>query len=94
LARRFTRSESFWFFLWGSWKGKIFNSNPLTEEVLKEYICMQIVRIPAQELQMIIQNPFRRWEECPLVEGRQFQHNMWSVNCDYFITNVTGQQDN
>jgi hypothetical protein len=40
------------------------------------------------------QNLFHRCEECLHVglNGQHFQHLLWSVNCNYFIPNVIGQQ--
>jgi hypothetical protein len=59
------------FFL-GCLKDKGYNSNPQTEEELKENICRQIVNIPAQQLQKLNKNLFRRWDECLHVWGQHF----------------------
>jgi hypothetical protein len=79
------------FFLWGCSKDKVYNSNPRTEEDLKENIHRDIANIPAEQLQKVNQSLFRRCEECLRVKGQQFQHNLRSVNCNYFIPNVIGQ---
>jgi uncharacterized protein YfkK (UPF0435 family) len=44
------------------------------EEELKENIRGEIANIPAEQLQMVNQNLFRRCEECLHVEGQHFQH--------------------
>jgi hypothetical protein len=48
-------------------KDEVYNSNPRTEELKEE-----IAKIPAEELQIVNQNFFRRCEECLLVEGQHF----------------------
>jgi hypothetical protein len=54
LASKFTRPSSLWFFFfWGCLKGKVYNSNPRTEE-LNENICREIANIPAEQLQRAI----------------------------------------
>jgi inhibitor of nuclear factor kappa-B kinase subunit alpha len=62
------------FFLWGCFKDKVYNSNPRTEEELKENIRREIANIPAEQLQRINQNLFHWCAECLHVEGRHFQH--------------------
>jgi hypothetical protein len=62
------------FFLWGYWKGKVYSSNPRTEEELKENILREISNTAAEHLQKVNQNLFRRCEECLRVEGQHFQH--------------------
>jgi hypothetical protein len=44
------------------------------EEELKETICREIANIPAEQLQRVNQNLFRRCEECLRIEGQHFQH--------------------
>jgi hypothetical protein len=65
------------------WRTKFTTVTP-TEE-LKE-------NIPAEQLQRVNQNLFRRCEECLRVEGQHFQHLLRSVSCNYFIPNVIGQK--
>jgi hypothetical protein len=62
------------FFLCGCLKDKVYNSNPRTEE-LKENIHKEIANIPAEHLEKVNQNAFRRCEECLRVEGQHFQHH-------------------
>jgi hypothetical protein len=57
-------------------KDKVYNSNPRTEEELKENIRMEIASIPTEQLQRVNQNLFRRCEEYLQVEGQHFQHPM------------------
>jgi hypothetical protein len=78
-------------FFWGFLKNRVYNSNPLTEE-LKENICSKIANIPAEQLQRVNQNYFYWCEECLYVEGQYFQHFLWSVNCKYFNPTVIGKQ--
>jgi hypothetical protein len=54
-------------------KDKVYNNKPQTEEELKENICREIANIPAEQLQRVYQNFFRRCEECLHVEGQHFQ---------------------
>jgi hypothetical protein len=54
---------------------------------------MEIANIPAELLQRVNQNFFRRWNKCLRVEWQLLQHQLWSVNCNYFIRNVIGQQE-
>jgi hypothetical protein len=61
------------FYFWGCLKNKVYSSNPRTEE-LKENIRKEIANIPAEQLQRVNQNPFRRCEQCLRVEGQYFQH--------------------
>jgi hypothetical protein len=76
------------FFLWGCLKDKIYNSKSRMEAELKENIRREIANILAEYLQRANQNVFRRCEECLRVEGEHFR----SLNCNYFIPNVIGQQ--
>jgi hypothetical protein len=46
------------FFFWGCLKDKVYNSNPQTEEELKENIHREIADIPAEQFQMVNQNLF------------------------------------
>jgi hypothetical protein len=62
------------FLLWGCLKDKVYKSNPQTEEQLKENIRREIANIPAERLQRVNQNLFRRCEECVRVEVGHFQH--------------------
>jgi hypothetical protein len=62
-----------------------------TEE-LKENIQREIANIPAEQFQRVNQNVFHWCEACLHVVGQHFQHHLWSVNCNYFITIATGQQ--
>jgi hypothetical protein len=62
------------------------------EEELKENICRKIANIPAEQPLRLEQNLFCQYEECLLVEGQHIQHLPWSVNCNYFILNIIGQQ--
>jgi hypothetical protein len=55
-------------FFWSCLKDKVCNSNPRTEE-LKENIRREFANISAEQLQRVIQNFFRRCEECLHVEG-------------------------
>jgi hypothetical protein len=48
---------------------KVYSSNPLTEEGLKENIRREISNIPAESLQKVNENLFNRCEECLRVEG-------------------------
>jgi hypothetical protein len=84
LASTFTWSQSLWSFLLGLFEDKVYNSNPGTEE-LKENIRREIANIPAERLPPVC-------EECLCIEGQHFQHLLWSVNCNYFISNVIGQE--
>jgi hypothetical protein len=61
------------FFVLACLKDKVYSSNPRTEE-LKENVRREIANIPAEQLQRINQNLFRRGEECVHVEGQHFQH--------------------
>jgi hypothetical protein len=56
------------FFFWDSLKDNVYNSNPPMEEELKENIRRKIANIPAEQLQRVNQNLFRRCVECPHVE--------------------------
>jgi hypothetical protein len=78
-------------FFRGCFKDRVYNSNPRTEEV-KENIRREIANIPAEQLQRVNQNTFRLCEEYLRVELQNFEHLLWSVNCNYFIPNVIGQQ--
>jgi hypothetical protein len=49
------------FFFWGCLNDKVDTSNPRMEEELKENICKEIANIPAEELQRVHQNLFRRF---------------------------------
>jgi hypothetical protein len=69
----------------------VYTSNNRTED-LKENIRREIANIPAERLQRVNQYVFLRCEECLRVEVQHFLHLLWSVNCNYFIRNVTGQQ--
>jgi hypothetical protein len=51
------------FFL-GCLKDKVYNSNPQTEEEVKENIRREIPNILVEKLRRVNQNLFRRWEEC------------------------------
>jgi hypothetical protein len=62
------------------------------EEELKENICTEIVNIPVEQLQRVNQNLFCRCKESVHVEEQHFHHLLWSVNCNYYILNVTGQK--
>jgi hypothetical protein len=59
------------FFFWGCLKNKVYSSNPRKEE-LKENIHREISNIPAEHLQKVKQNLFRRCEECLRIEGQHF----------------------
>jgi hypothetical protein len=48
----------------GCLKGKVYSSNPQTEEDLKENIHREIANLAAEQFQRINQNLFHRWEEC------------------------------
>jgi hypothetical protein len=63
------------FFLCGCLKDKVYNSNHRTEE-LKESTRREIANIPAEHLERVNQNPFRRCEECLCVEGPHFLHHL------------------
>jgi hypothetical protein len=63
------------FLFWGCLKDKVYNSNPLMEE-LKENIPREISNITAEQLQRVNQNLFRQCKECLCVEGQQFQHHL------------------
>jgi hypothetical protein len=80
------------FFFLDCLKDKFYNSNPRTEKELKENIRREITNIRAEQLQRANQNLLHRCEECLRVEGQHFQHLLWCVNCNYFISNVIGQQ--
>jgi hypothetical protein len=41
---------------------------------------------------MVDENLFHQCKEYLHVEGQHFQRLPWSMNCNYFITNVIGQQ--
>jgi hypothetical protein len=71
-------------------KDKVYNSSQRTEE-RKENIRKESANIPAEQLQRVNLNLFRRFGECLRVEGQHLQHPLWSVNCNYFVPNVTGQ---
>jgi hypothetical protein len=60
-------------FFWGCLKDKAYNSNPRTEE-LKGYISREIINIPAEQLQRVNQNLFRRFDDCLHVEGQHCQY--------------------
>jgi hypothetical protein len=60
------------FSFWCCLNDKIYNSNPQTEEELKENIRREIANIPAEQLQEIHQNFFRQCEECLRVDGQHF----------------------
>jgi hypothetical protein len=57
----------------GCLNDNVYSDNPRTEE-LKENIRREISNIPAEHLQKVNQNLFRRGEECLCVEGQNFQH--------------------
>jgi hypothetical protein len=63
------------FFICGSVKNKVDNSNPRTEE-LKENIYWEIENICAEQLQRVKQNLFCQCKECLCVEGQHFQHHL------------------
>jgi hypothetical protein len=63
----------------GCLKDKVYSSNLRTEE-LKENIRREISNIPAENLQKVNQNLFRRCEKCLRVEGQYFQHHLCYVN--------------
>jgi hypothetical protein len=52
------------FLFWGCLKAKVHNSNPRTKE-LDENICREMANIPAEQLQRVNWNLFRRYEDCP-----------------------------
>jgi hypothetical protein len=52
------------FFFPGCLKGKVYKSNPRTEEELKENIHREIANLAAEQLKRVNQNLFRRCEEC------------------------------
>jgi hypothetical protein len=54
-------------------KNKVYSSDPQMKG-LKENIRKEISNIPAENLQKVNQNLFRRCEECVLVEGQHFLH--------------------
>jgi hypothetical protein len=65
------RSPDFYpchFFFWGCLKDKVYKSNP--PEELKENTRREIANIPAEQLQRVNQNLFRRREEYLCVEGQ------------------------
>jgi hypothetical protein len=64
------------FFIWGCLKGRVYNSNPKTEDKLKENICREIANILAEQLQRVNHNFFHLREECLCVEGQHFQHRL------------------
>jgi hypothetical protein len=80
------------FFFWHCSNDKVYKNNSRTEEQLKENNRREIASIPAEELQRLYQNLFRRCEECPRVGGQHFRYPFCSVNCNYFILNVIGQK--
>jgi hypothetical protein len=55
-------------------KHKVYNSDPRTEEEIKENNGREIATIPAEQLQRVNQNFFRRYEKYLDVEGQHFQH--------------------
>jgi hypothetical protein len=59
-------------FFWRYLKDKVYNRNPRTEEP-KENIRRERANIPAEQLQRVNQNLFRRFEECLREEGQHFQ---------------------
>jgi hypothetical protein len=77
---------------WSCLKDKVYYSNPRTEWIDKTKIRTEIANIPAEHLQRVNQNLFRRCEECLRVEGQHFPQLLLSVNCNYFIPNVIGQR--
>jgi hypothetical protein len=54
-------------------KDRVYNSNPRTEEELKENIPREIANIPAEQLQRVNQN-FCQCEEYLHLEGLHSQH--------------------
>jgi hypothetical protein len=62
------------FLFWGCLKDGGYNSNPRTKEEIKENIRSEIANVPAEQLQRVNQNLFRRCEECLHVEGQRSQH--------------------
>jgi hypothetical protein len=48
------------FFFWGCLKDRVYNSNSRTEEEIKENIRTETAIIPAEQLQVVNQNLFRR----------------------------------
>jgi hypothetical protein len=69
------RSPDFYpcdFFFWGCLKDKVYNSNPRKEKKLKENIRREIANIPAEQLQRVNQNLFRRCEECLRADDQHF----------------------
>jgi hypothetical protein len=80
------------FFFWDCLKDKVYNSYPQTEG-LKEIFRKDIANISAEQLERVNQNHFRRCEEFLHVDGQHFQRLLLSVNCNYFIPNIIGQQE-
>jgi hypothetical protein len=64
------------FFFWGCLKNKVYNSKLRTKE-LKENTHWEIANIPADQLERVNHNLFRRCEEYLRVEGRIF-----NTSCD------------
>jgi hypothetical protein len=68
------------FFFCGCLKDNVYNSNLGMQEELKENIRREIANIPAEQLQGVNHNLFRRCEECLRVERQHLQHLLRSVN--------------
>jgi hypothetical protein len=68
--------NAFGFFFWGCLKGKVYNSNPLTEKELKENFLREMTKNSCRTASKGKSEPFRQCEECPLVEGQRFQHHL------------------
>ena len=49
------------FYLWGNLKGKVYETNPHTLEVLKQNIRNEIVNITVAQLNRVNQNVFSRY---------------------------------
>jgi hypothetical protein len=81
-----------WFFVLGFFEEQNLQQWPPWKKELKENIRMETANIPAEQLQRVNQNLFRRCEECLCVDGQHYQHHLWSMNCKYFIPNVIGLQ--
>jgi hypothetical protein len=69
----------------------VYNSNPQREKLKERFLlgnCKYSYRTASKGKSEPLP-PARGMSTC---RGQHFQHHLWSVNCNYFIPNITGQQ--
>ena len=68
------------FFLWGTLKGEVYATNPVTIGQLRNTITASIANITPQTLSRVFENKVKRIHACLRNNGGHFQQNLCKIN--------------